>query len=441
MAKTLVDLLLELKSLVAQAPAAEFPRTQAEQKIEAALVAARQQATAGEQLPVVEMLNQITDVANHAQDETEMLQLSAELIQRFAQVDHVGIVILHEVSDLPVLVAEYPITAALGTTLPDDERSLSSIMKRTRTEVPVPDVATSPLIQDDLRQVLLSVGARSMFLLPMLDLEGRMIGSIGLDINRPNAAPEGVRLELVRTITKQLSLNYQKLRLYRAGQRQAEQLRQINVFGQSVQANQTMAEIVNLALQTLRQLGTFDYTAIHVYSPETATLNTVSRWWKGEAMHYDVPQPMNVDANSPVQQAWMDRTPVTIYRLGTQSMYLHPLRGEIESLLAFPLMSTGQSVGVLELGSQQPFFFSRNEQAIYRQMANQLAAVLDNANAFSRAQHQAQAKALASEISTRLQQQVDLDTMLAVAADEVGRVLGARRVRIKLALNVPEEKR
>jgi GAF domain-containing protein len=160
-----------------------------------------------------------------------------------------------------------------------------------------------------------------------------------------------------------------------------------------------------------------------------------------ETTFYDPPLPVNIDANSPVQQAWMDRTPVTIYRLGTQTMYQHPLRSEIESLLVFPLMSTGQAVGVLELGNRQPFFFSRNEQAVYRQMANQLAAVLDNASAFAKAQQQSQVKALASEIAIRLQQQVDLDTMLAVAADEVGRVLGARRVRIKLALNAPEEKR
>jgi GAF domain-containing protein len=112
---------------------------------------------------------------------------------------------------------------------------------------------------------------------------------------------------------------------------------------------------------------------------------------------------------------------------------------EVRSLMIMPMILGTQSLGIVTVGSERPYAYSETDVAVFRQMAGQLAAAVENAAAFARSQRIAKNEGLVNEISAQLQQQMDIQGMLNVAAHELGRALGARRARIRLGTREANE--
>jgi GAF domain-containing protein len=97
-----------------------------------------------------------------------------------------------------------------------------------------------------------------------------------------------------------------------------------------------------------------------------------------------------------------------------------------------PLVSRGRILGVVSVGCIKPNIYSETDVAVFRQMVNQLAVAIENAEAFAQSQRVAKNESLVNDISTQLQRQLDIHSMLDVTVNELGRALGARRARIRL---------
>jgi GAF domain-containing protein len=70
-------------------------------------------------------------------------------------------------------------------------------------------------------------------------------------------------------------------------------------------------------------------------------------------------------------------------------------------------------------------------------MSNQLAVAIANAETYSQSQKLARNKVLANEIIAQLQRQTDVNSILSVTAQELGKALGAKHARIRLGMDVP----
>jgi GAF domain-containing protein len=97
------------------------------------------------------------------------------------------------------------------------------------------------------------------------------------------------------------------------------------------------------------------------------------------------------------------------------------------------IFSRGVALGVVEIASKGATTYSETDVVIFKQVVNQIGIAIENAQAYMQSQRIARSKALVNEISTQLQRQVDIDSILNVTASELGRALGARRARIRLA--------
>ena len=85
--------------------------------------------------------------------------------------------------------------------------------------------------------------------------------------------------------------------------------------------------------------------------------------------------------------------------------------------------------------------FEQVQPFLFRQMTDQLAVAIENAEAYTQSQRQARNEALVNDIATRLQRQTDVQSMLDITLSEMGKALGARRARIRLATPAdPQEK-
>lgn len=388
----------------------------------------------------LKLLTILNEVFISESTELELLKGIARPLQTFANADHVGIVRIHEVSGAATLVAEHPPTPMLGTELPNDSTNPTAILRRTRGDLLIDDVATSPLISDDLRQILLQGGARSMLLLPIIDAQNNLLGSVGLDFDTPHALPDAARQAYLRVAISQVAAAVVRLRLQVQGQRHAEQLQKINAYARRIPADTELAQALQIVLDSARALEPFDYVALYLRRGDQAHLQQAALWRDGAAMITPEGRPSEDGGSTPYLEAFLDAAPIIVYDLANDPAWNYPQAAGIQSLVAYPLIVQTGPFGVLELGSAQPYAYTSSAFNIFQQFANETALLLSNVFAYRRAQRQLSVKARAAELTMTIQQQTQMDAIIQTTLQALTTTFGASRARIRLGVT-PDEKK
>ncbi|MEZ4671388.1 MAG: GAF domain-containing protein [Anaerolineae bacterium] len=106
----------------------------------------------------------------------------------------------------------------------------------------------------------------------------------------------------------------------------------------------------------------------------------------------------------------------------------------LRSWLLVPVLARGLVTGIVSVGSDQPYAYSDSDANIFGQMVTQFGIVLENTESYRQSQRVARNESLVNDISSQLQRQLDIESMLNVTATELGKALGARRARIRLGV-------
>lgn len=378
------------------------------------------------------LLTVVNDLIIGASTEMELLEAVTQPLHQFAQAAHVGIVRMHETTGETALVAEYPPTPMLGTRLPNDQTSLTAILRRTRGDLAIDDVATSPLITDNLREILLSVGAKSMLLIPLVDAQRTLIGSVGFDFYHPRALPDATRQAYLRVAITQVAAAVLRLRLQVQSQRQAEQLQKINAYARRITPDMPLDQALQIVLDSARALEPFDYVALYLRRGDQANLRQAALWRDGAAKITLEGQPTQDTGDTPYHEAFMDGTPIIIRNLAADTMWNYPQAAGIRTLAAYPLIMQEGPFGVLELGSAQPHAYAQATLDIFQQFTNETALLISNVLAYWQAQAQMAVKVRAAELSATIQQQTEMSTIIHTTLQALTTAFGAPRARIRL---------
>jgi sigma-B regulation protein RsbU (phosphoserine phosphatase) len=95
----------------------------------------------------------------------------------------------------------------------------------------------------------------------------------------------------------------------------------------------------------------------------------------------------------------------------------------VRSELAVPLMLRGKCVGVLDIQSQQPDYFTKDQQSILTMLASRLAVAIENARLFQQVSNQAETLLVLNEVSREMSSILDVEELLRRAAELVKRVI------------------
>jgi sigma-B regulation protein RsbU (phosphoserine phosphatase) len=95
----------------------------------------------------------------------------------------------------------------------------------------------------------------------------------------------------------------------------------------------------------------------------------------------------------------------------------------VKSELAVPLMIQGKCIGVLDIQSNQPDYFTRDQQTILTLLASRLAVAIENARLFERVRSQAETLLLLNDVSREMSSILDVEELLRRAAEQVKRVI------------------
>lgn len=391
---------------------------------------------ADEQVRVMRLLHDLVQQINQEQDETRILNETSETLLKATHADHIGIILMQD--NRGYVVSEAPKQGIVGLEVEAGAGSVSEIMKKQRKPLVINDVSNDTVLLQKTRAALQQVGAESVVLIPMFDLNNRLLGSVGLDYYTKQDPISPVVIETAQMIVSQVVSNIHRVRLLLQSQQQAKQLQHITDFGQKLRAYLGIEEIVRTALQASRDLLELDYLAIMTYERQSDHLRYV-----GE-IHYDETwvsihgKFVDVEADMIAAQAWSKREMMYIDDLHADWEWKHPYEQDLQTVIAQPLASAGVVLGVMEIGHRNPSAYNAVDITTFQQMSNQLAIALSNAEAYAQSQKLARNKTLANDIITKIQQQADVRAILEVTVKELGQALRAKRGRIRLGSASPQ---
>ena len=110
----------------------------------------------------------------------------------------------------------------------------------------------------------------------------------------------------------------------------------------------------------------------------------------------------------------------------------NPLLPDTKSEVAVPIVLSEVVLGVLDVQHDVTNGLNEQDAALIQSIANQIAIAVQNAQAYTRSQHQAAREAQITAISQRIQAAMTIEDVLQIAVSELGNTLGARSSNIDL---------
>jgi len=240
-------------------------------------------------------------------------------------------------------------------------------------------------------------------------------------------------IEQASAVIESRRIASERLALLEESRRQTTRLQAITAFGQSVQATQNIEDILDLALNTLSQLLAFDHAEILGYDRSSKRLRLMAQQSFGRReVISGAGLAIDLEQDSSIRRVWGSRQVLKVDDLETWQGF-HPMYGKLLSIVALPVALSGRYLGVVEVGSAKRHAFGDDDVNALLQMTNQLAVAISNADAYRQSQMTAATKTLINNISTRIQQQTEVESILTTAARELGQALRAKRVRLRLS--------
>lgn len=199
----------------------------------------------------------------------------------------------------------------------------------------------------------------------------------------------------------------------------ADNLDTLAELGQEINASLDLDRVLEKAAEFIRRLIEYEIFAVLLLDEHTNDLR----------IHFAIGHRPEVVANwrIPLGQGITGRAaltgqPIRVGDVTKDPNYINAL-DTVRSELAVPLMIKGKCIGVLDIQSQQPDYFTRDQQTILSLIASRLAVAIENARLFERARNQAETLLLLHEVARDASSILDVEALLRRAAELVKRVV------------------
>jgi phosphoserine phosphatase RsbU/P len=131
------------------------------------------------------------------------------------------------------------------------------------------------------------------------------------------------------------------------------------------------------------------------------------------------------------------RQAIMVNDVRTQSNYINA-NPEVRSELAVPLIVKNRLIGVIDIQSEQPDYFSPEHMRLLQLTASRIGQAIENARLYSRVSRQAQTLEVLNEISRELTSILDVDALLERVAQLLRRIIDYQMFSVWL-LNESEQ--
>lgn len=238
---------------------------------------------------------------------------------------------------------------------------------------------------------------------------------------------------LLLSLTQQVALSLENVRLMQATQERAGQLQALNTAAASLTSSMRIGELIKSLLDQLATILPYDTATLWLREKDRLIVSSARGFTDNEQR---LGLAISVSDSALFQE--MTQTGQTIYVGDVRADRRFPaLEAPRLSWLGIPLISKGELAGVLALEKWQAHFYSREQLQVALTFASQCAVSLDNARLYedslSRAaelDQRSQRLALLNRFSSSLSGLLDTDQILQLTANELLTALGVKRVSV-----------
>ena len=197
------------------------------------------------------------------------------------------------------------------------------------------------------------------------------------------------------------------------------------------------AETLAMVLSaTVESAGVTDFSSgvIVVFDEESGegevVVQVVANWYGGEGRRPDEVGVRQVLYSPTAAEFLMPDDIIFIENLQTDPRVPLQVRSNFfgrqgaEALLLLPLLAGGRKLGAMMLTSETPHPFSDRERRVFASLAPQIAVAIQNRSLLQAAQNRARRERILREITAQVRSSNDVDTILRIAAEQVGRAFG-----------------
>jgi GAF domain-containing protein/HAMP domain-containing protein len=289
-------------------------------------------------------------------------------------------------------------------------------------------------------------GNRSVLLAPLILYE-QLIGILGVEDDNPDHIWSIEEIALVEAISNQVSLTLDNARLVEETQLRSEQIRLLQeitaVAASHVNLNELLDAVTKQLLTGYNLLhcgvALLDKKAGHGEEPGGVKQSPESHLGATSTMVAyvsapDAPGANLVGARIPItedkilQQMLNTHKAVAVYR--TQEKDLSK-----PTLVMVPLLTRGELFGTIKMEVADPTRqFGEDDLKLLEQIGLQISAAIEVAQSFEQTTNRAERERIIGEMTSRIRETLDVETMVKTAVKEVQQVLRLPEVVIRLGL-------
>ncbi|HEY3070638.1 MAG TPA: GAF domain-containing protein, partial [Gaiellaceae bacterium] len=150
-------------------------------------------------------------------------------------------------------------------------------------------------------------------------------------------------------------------------------------------------------------------------------------WWKAVSLDLD-------EDTGAIVTVVRERTPFAVFDVPSAANINREIANAVgaRSAAFVPLVSEGRCTGVLAVAATEPRLFSSGEMDLMVDLANETALALGRTRSDEALRAALDRERLVAEVSRRVRSELDLDAVLQVAVEEVGKAAGVSRCFIRL---------
>ena len=199
-------------------------------------------------------------------------------------------------------------------------------------------------------------------------------------------------------------------------------------IGEEINASLNLDRVLAKIAATVKRLIDYEIFSVMLLDRETQTLS--HRFAIGHSQevidHWRIPVGQGITGT-----AAAIREPVRVSDVRNDARYINAIDA-VRSEMAVPLVFRDEVIGVLDLQSRHPDYFTHEQQAILTLLASRLAVAIENARLFERARNQANTLLLLNEVGREASSILDVEVLLRRAAELVKRVIDYQIMSILL---------
>jgi phosphoserine phosphatase RsbU/P len=335
--------------------------------------ATRSQGRPLEPTELLTLLLEVSEQISSTLDLDELMELMASLVKRAIEYDVLAILLLNEKKQ------ELSIRFSVGHP-PEIVRNLrvkvgEGIVGRaaeTHQSVRISDVCKDPAYIQSLPNV------RSELAVPLI-AKNRVVGVIDLEAPWPDFFTEQHQ-NLLELLAGRMALAVMNARLYRRTVRQARTLKLLNEISRELSSVLVLKDLLRRIGTLTKRLIDYHRFSTLLFDEQTQSLNAVISLKEDER----TPDTCTVALDRGiVGAAARERKPVLVPDVAADNRYI-PFNPDTRSELAVPLLYHDRVIGVVDLESPHPAYFTDEHVRILSTLAPQIAIAIENSRLYER---------------------------------------------------------